>query len=335
MPSSPNRDNSIPASTPDVSVIIVSYNTRELTLRCLSELTEKLQKEAVSHEVWVVDNASEDQSVEAIEREFPEVQIIASSRNLGFGPANNLAFARSRGRYLLLLNTDAFVHTNAVTQLMEFLEDPGHAGVGAVGPRLLNADGSLQISCYKFPSPLRAWLDALGATSVLNSHPQWARRWGNYNHWAHDQKRSVDLVIGACMLVRREVYEEVGDFDEQFFFYAEETDWQYRMRKAGWDVFFVPDAQVTHLGGASGATQKARVSKYFWEGQERYVIKHYGYSGLGLQRFGVVTGLLFRVMTYLIRALIPKQRARYLPLFRRGLSGLKRIIVSAPPSYKR
>ncbi len=326
-----NRDTFAMTSTLDVSVVIISYNTRELTLRCLSELTEKLQKEALSHEIWVVDNASTDGSIEAIKREFPEVQIIASSKNLGFGPANNLAFARSHGRYFLLLNTDAFVHANAITQLIEFLEDPNHAKVGAVGPRLLNADDSLQPSCWKFPSPLRAWLEALGVTWILNSHPQW----GNYNNWAHDQTRSVDLVIGACMLVRREVYQEVGGFDEEFFFYAEETDWQYRMRKAGWDVFFVPDAQVTHLGGASGATQKARVSKFFWEGQERYVIKHYGYSGLGLQRVGVVTGLLFRITMHLILALMPKQRAHYLPLFRHGLSNLKRVIISAPPSYKR
>lgn len=215
------------ADAPTISVVIVSYQTRELTLKCLRTLFEDLQASGISHEVWVVDNASNDGSAAAIAREFPGVRLIASEKNLGFGKANNRAFAAARGEFLLLLNSDALVHRGAVAHLVEFLR--AHPLVGLVGPRLLNKDGTLQVSCWKFPSPARVWREALGVARVFASHP----RWGDYFRWAHDQTRSVDFVIGACFLVRRAIYERVGGFDEHFFLYAEETDWQKRIRAAG------------------------------------------------------------------------------------------------------
>lgn len=313
-----------------LSVVIVSYNTRELTLRCLRELTEHLCAERLSHEIWVVDNASKDGSAEAVEREFPDANLMMSNANLGFGPANNLALEHARGRYFLLLNSDAFVHESALSRMLELLDDPAKVRVGAVGPRLLNEDGSLQRSCWKFPSPARSWFESLGLARLLGTHP----RWGDYYRWAHDEKRSVDFVIGACLVVRREVYLEIGGFDPAFFLYAEETDWQKRMRGAGWDIVFTPDAQVTHLGGASGKQEKTRVSTLFWQGQERYVLKHFGRSGWLLMRLGVIFGVTLRTAVTLIMALSRGGRKRNVPLLRDGLGHLGRLLRSGPPEYR-
>ena len=312
-----------------LSVVIVSYNTRELTLRCLRELTERLNDEAISHEIWVVDNASKDGSVEAIEREFPDVNLLASPENLGFGVANNQAFERASGRFFLLLNSDAFVHQDAISRMLELLNDPAKSRVGAVGPRLLNEDGSLQRSCWKFPSPARSWFEALGVARLIGAHP----RWGDYYRWSHDEMRSIDFVIGACLLVRREVYDEIGGFDPAFFLYAEETDWQKRMRSAGWDIVFTPAALVTHVGGASGQAEKTRVSTLFWQGQERYVLKHYGRRGWLLHRIGVIFGVAARTATYLMMALSYSHRRSGVAQLRAGLEHLWRLLRSGPPEY--
>ena len=317
----------MPNEAPLLSVVVVSYNTRELTLRCLRELGGHLEAERLSHEIWVVDNASKDGSAQAVAREFPHVHLIASPDNLGFGPANNLAFERAAGQFFLLLNSDAFVHAGALTAMVELLCDPAKARVGAVGPRLLNADGSLQVSCWKFPSPARSWSESLGLARLLGAHPQW----GDYYRWKHDERRSVDFVIGACLLVRREVYQEIGGFDPNFFLYAEESDWQKRMREQGWDIVFLPQAQVTHLAGASGAGEKARVSTLFWQGQERYIVKHFGRRGWALMRAGVTVGVALRAIAHLLLALAPSKRKQYVPQLRGGLEHLGRLLSAGPP----
>ncbi len=298
-----NRPDAASETAPAVTVVIVSYNTRDLTLRCLRDLTAELTRAAIASEIWVVDNASRDGSAAAIAREFPGVHLVASEQNLGFGAANNLAFLRARGEFLLLLNSDALVHAGALFPLVDYLRQ--HPGVGAVGPRLLNEDGSLQVSCWKFPSPARVWLEALGLARLFTSHP----RLGDYYRWAHDETRSVDFVIGACLLIRREIYHQIGGFDESFFLYAEETDWEKRVRAAGWDIVFTPDALVTHLGGASGAGEKAKVSDLFAQGQERFILKHFGRRGWLVMRAGLVFGSLVRALCYEALLLTPRRRA--------------------------
>lgn len=312
---------------PTVSVIIISYNTRDMTLRCLREVTQQLKSEAIAGEIWVIDNASRDGSAEAIAREFPDVNLIASEKNLGFGAANNLAFARARGEFLLLLNSDAFVKPGALAHLIDLLRH--RAGAGVVGPQLLNGDGTLQVSCWKFPSPARVWLEALGLARVFASHP----KLGDYYRWAHDEERSVDFAIGACLLVRREIYEQVGGFDESFFLYAEETDWQKRIHGAGWDVVFTPGAQVTHLGGASGASEKTKVSRLFWEGGERYILKHHGRAGWVAMRVGVLLGALVRALSYEILLLTPRRRACTPAKLRFFLLQAWRALSTRPPGF--
>jgi GT2 family glycosyltransferase len=291
---------------PVVSVIIVSYNTREMTLECLRVLEADLSASQLdkSTEIWVVDNASADGSAQAVRETFPHVRLIDNPRNAGFGAANNLALKQAQGDFLLLLNSDAFPKPGAIGTLVEYLRE--HPDVAVVGPKLLNKDGSLQKSCWKFPSPARAWLENLGVTSLLPNHPVV----GDYSHWEHDRERDVDFVIGACMLVRRKAYEQVGGFDEGFFLYSEETDWQRRMKDRGFRIVFTPAAQVTHFGGASGEAEKAKVNGHFFESLDRYERKHHGLLGLISLRLAMSLGCLARaIMWGMITVAIPKRRA--------------------------
>ena len=219
-----------------LSVILVSYNTREMTLDCLRTLGAALA--AVEAEIWVVDNASTDGSADAIAAQFPDVELIVSAHNLGFGPANNLAMKRARGAYFLLLNTDAFPQGDAVAQMVSYLD--AHARVGAVGPRLRNGDGSHQESVHQVITPGHSWRNIAGL-SRLNKTPP------------HQTGCVADdcFLKGACLLVRREVWEQVGGFDERFFFYWEDADWCQRIANRGWELAYLDEARVTHLSGAS------------------------------------------------------------------------------------
>jgi GT2 family glycosyltransferase len=278
-------------STPMLSVIIVSYNTRDMTLQCLDTLSCAL--EGISSEVIVVDNGSNDGSVESIRKSNAGTQVIENSGNIGFGAANNQGLEAAKGRFFLLLNSDAFPEPKAVHEMLSFLQRYPEAGVA--GPRILNKNGSLQVSCYKFPSPSHAWKENL-----------WLSR--GYSDWPHDEVRAVEFVIGACMLVRREAYLDVGGFDEGFFMYSEEADWERRMRDRGWKVMFVPSARVTHLGGASGACEKTSVTRHFFTSLDYYTRKHHGIIGLLAIRAAMIVGCSMRAILWSIASLLPARR---------------------------
>lgn len=289
-------------STP-LAVVIISFNTQNITLDCLRTLFDELESTPeVEAEVWVVDNASRDGSVQAIERDFPAVNIIANAENRGFGTANNQAMQQARGEYFLLLNSDAFVHQGAIETLIAELE--AHPEAAIAGPRLLNSDGSLQASCWRFPSPRQVWLENLGLTGLF-SHES---RFGDYYKWAHDARREVDFVSGACFLVRRAAWEQSGGFDENFALYAEETDWQKRLHNAGWKIVFTPNALVTHLGGASGGGNPATKRRFF-EGLDRYTRKHHGVAGVLLMRAGMIFGSLARAVLWSALMFVPSRRS--------------------------
>lgn len=286
-----------------LSVVVVSYNTRDMTLRCLRTLSREL--EGFSAEIFVVDNASCDGSVEAIKSEFPEVKLLVNEGNRGFGAANNQALRLARGEFFLLLNSDAFPHPQAIERLLDC--GSSHPRAAVVGPRLLNGDGSLQLSCYRFPSPLKSiWENTLLA-AALPDHPIF----GDFRNWPHDEEREVDFVIGACWLVRREAAEEVGFFDEEFFLYGEETDWAKRFWAAGWSVLFTPVAEVVHLGGGSGKVQADKVFNEFQRAQERFMCKHYGGAGLMVYRITTIFGACLRMLLFLVAALCRAHKRRH------------------------
>lgn len=294
---------------PLVCVIIVSFNTRDLTLECLRALYDNLG--SVTAEVIVVDNGSEDGSVEALRQNYPNVRVFSNIRNAGFGAANNQAMRAARGKYVMLLNSDAFVENGAIAAMIELIERS--PGVGVVGPRLLNADLSLQLSCFPFPSPARAWIENLWLPAVFPH----TSKIGDYRKWAHDEERLVDWVVGACMLVRREAYDAVGGFDERFFMYGEETDWQRRIRSKGWQIAFTPAARVKHLGGASSTGDKSAFNPHFFESLDLYELKHHGRIGLISLRAAMVCGGSMRAILWLIvwlaipsRRLLARQKVR-------------------------
>ena len=288
--------------SPLISAILVSFNTRELTLRAL-ETIERAAR-GLEVETWVVDNASCDDSAGAIRARFPAVNVIEAGANLGFGAANNRAMARARGEYFLLVNTDAFLEADALRELLEAARR--HPRAAVVAPRLLSEDGSRQKSIWPFPTPANGWIENLGVGWAL-------RRFAPAKCQNHspDDECDVPWAIGACLLVRRAAYEQVGGFDERFWMYAEEADWQKTMRKAGWNIVFAPAAVVTHLGGASGAGN-VKVATEFFRSQERYTRKHHGRLGLFSSRSALLLGQLTRLPFFTLRVLLTprSQRAR-------------------------
>jgi len=241
----------------DLSIVIVNWNTKKLLLDCLSSAFETVKN--ISTEVWLVDNASSDGSVEAVKKIYPSVQIIQNQKNLGFAAANNQAFKKMQGRYTLLLNTDTVLTAGAVEKIYTFMES--RPDVAMACGQLLNQDGSKQNSFANFPS-LASLLfgESLLQLPFPNKYPN--------KREANSRPMEVDSCIGACMLVRGAAMEAVGGLDESFFFFFEETDWAFRMKQAGWKVFIVPSARIFHLQGQSvGHNIRSRLLFY----RSRYI----------------------------------------------------------------
>lgn len=245
----------------DLSILIVNFNTRDLLRNCLDSVRKTVRD--LSYEIIVVDNASRDASAEMVHREFPGVFLIANSENRGFGAANNQGLAVMRGEYALLLNSDAVLAEQAVSELVSFMRKTPGAGM-ACG-QLLNADGSKQNSIAPFPS---FWTLLLNLPLLEILFP---KRYPS-KRYAHPAPLEVDSGIGACLLVRKEALRSVGLFDERYFFFFEETDWALRMKAAGWKVFHVPSARIYHLQGQSiGGDIASRIE--FYRSRYRFIRK--------------------------------------------------------------
>jgi N-acetylglucosaminyl-diphospho-decaprenol L-rhamnosyltransferase len=285
------------------SAVLVSYNTKNLTLKAIEHILQDFKSLECS-EVIVVDNDSKDGTVSAIRALYPTVRIIQNKDNVGFGTANNQAFECCDGEYVLLVNTDAFVHYGCILLLTEFLDT--HPDVAVVAPRVVNNDGSLQASVHPFPTPLRCWIENLWLNPLVKN--VFALR--DWRSWAHDKTIEVPWVIGACMLVRKSVIESVGGFDERFFMYSEETDWQYRIRKAGWKIWFVKEAVVTHIGGASGVTDsmnsKTRIA--FFESLNYFEHKNFGLLGASSVRTAMFVGSILRICLWTVFGTVFKSK---------------------------
>lgn len=259
----------------DLAVIIINWNTRELTLNALRTLYQDLASSGLENpQVWVVDNASTDGSVEAIKSAFPQTHIIASQKNLGFGAGNNAALSaigENLPRAVYLLNSDTLTHEGATRTLFDALFSLPKAGV--VGAKLTYGDGSFQHSAFKFPDLFQLWIDLLPAPgrfyeSGLN---------GRYKQDLYNGNMPfpVDHTLGATMMLKREVIQQTGMFDVQFLMYCEEIDWMWRIRNAGWEIYCVPTAHVTHLGGQSTGQVRPRSIVHLWESRLQLFEKYY------------------------------------------------------------
>jgi hypothetical protein len=252
---------------PDVSVVVVNWNTRDLLARCLA--TAQANAGGLSVELIVVDNASSDDSVAMVRERFPEARVIANPENVGFARANNQAAAVARGRYLLLLNSDAFLTPHALEALVTVADAQPRAGL--VGAQLRNADGSFQASYTPFPTLWREFLILTGLGRAL-----FGRQFPSHGPEEARGLQRVDYVEGACLLIRLEAYAAVGGLDEGYFMYAEEVDLCLNLRRRGWEVWYQPAARVIHLGGASSHTRRPEREGDLYVSRVRLFRKHYG-----------------------------------------------------------
>ncbi len=250
----------------DLSIVIVNWNTRDLLRDCLASIDAGLG--GLAAEVLVVDNASDDGSADMVRREFPEATVIENARNLGFAAGNNVALRRAAGRYIMLLNTDTLVHGDVLSEVVAWMD--ARPEVGVLGPRVLNADGTVQASCSAFPSLRHLAMQTLGLTRIARLDAY------RMTGWDRASERRVEVISGAAMVVRRSAMDEVGLLDEAFFFYGEETDWCHRFAKAGWDLVFAPIPAVTHFGGGAVGKLNHRRDVLMTEGTTRLHRKHGG-----------------------------------------------------------
>ena len=257
----------------ELTVIIVSFNTKELTLRCLDLITRELLD--YTHDITIVDNCSHDGSAEAIRNYYPQILVIENNFNMGFGSACNLAMERASGKFLLFLNSDAFFCPGSLPILLNKMKR--FSNIGMIGPAVLDENQNITRSCFRFTTLSRLILSKLALASFSYYPAQSA---------VDDQ--DVDWLSGCCMLVRSEVYRQVGGFDPQFFLYFEETDWAYRIRKSGWRVVYTPEPKVVHIGGASTRMSNKWKHGMLNRSEDLLVKKHFGNLG----RFMIVSARL-------------------------------------------
>jgi N-acetylglucosaminyl-diphospho-decaprenol L-rhamnosyltransferase len=234
----------------DVSVILVSFNTLEMTKKALNCLFASVGN--LEMEVIVVDNASRDHSAEVLRRDYPNIILIENKQNVGFGRANNQALPHIHGRYVLLLNTDAFVEQDTIVKTIRYMDT--HSECGMLGVKLLGRDGSLQPSCRYFPTPWNVFLERTNLKKFFKQ-----TKMVDDMDWDHNSERSCDWVPGCYALIRKKVIDQVGLFDPRYFLYYEEVDHCFAAKRAGWGVSYFPDASVVHIGGES-AKQEAEIS---------------------------------------------------------------------------
>lgn len=266
---------------PDVSVVIVSFNTCALLRECI--LTLKRESGDLNCETIVVDNASRDGSADMIAQEFPEITLIRSDQNLGFAAANNLGFAQAHAPYVVLLNSDAFVKPEAMQRAVAYMQ--ANPRTGLAGAKLVGRQDEWQPSARMFPSLLNHFLMISG----LSGKYRQSKFFGRVDRtWADpEQAASVDWVPGAFSIVRRDVLEQVQYFDERFFLYYEEVDLCRRIRNAGYDIWYLPDVEVVHIGGESSRTvgdvtmseRGAQINLWQMRSALMYFYKHHGNSG--------------------------------------------------------
>ncbi|MGB8644782.1 MAG: glycosyltransferase family 2 protein [Anaerolineae bacterium] len=254
----------------DLSFIIVSWNVRDLVRKALASI--QVDTAGTEAEIILVDNASRDNTVEMVRSEFPSVHVIANPDNRGFTRANNQGLALARGRYLFLLNPDAELIPGATSAMLEYMA--ANPEVGIVGPQLRYPDGSIQSSRRRFPTFVTGLVES---TRLQQGFPQnrWLTRY-YIQETPDDAVQDVDWIVGAAMLVRREVYEQLGGLDEAFFMYSEELDWCYRAKQAGWRVVYFPQARVIHHEGKSSEQVTAKRDIYFHSSKVRFFRKHHG-----------------------------------------------------------
>ncbi len=332
-----------------LSIVIVSWNVKSWLRRCLTSIPASFpHPDQWEVTIWVVDNASTDESAEMVRREFPQVHLVPLQENVGFGAANNVAlflqgllpgvsdlslYPRSRPLVeqlppssrtydskpdaVLFLNPDTEVHAGAIDALWEGLF--AHPRTGMVGPHLVYGDGNHQPSAFRFPGLIQTFLDFF----PLHPRVYASRLNGRYSPvlFRGHAPFPVDFILGAAMLVRREVIETVGGFDERYWLYCEEMDWARRIRRAGWEIRVIPQAVITHHEGRSSRQFKEHAYVALWESRLRYFRQYHGPWFNTLLRVIIRLGMLKQRMQ--AQKYPPEERAKRLYAYDRILDLLR------------
>ncbi|MEK7249525.1 MAG: glycosyltransferase, partial [Bacteroidota bacterium] len=256
-----------------LSVIIVNYNVRQFLENALASTYRAM--EGLQGEVFVVDNASDDGSIEMVKTKFPHVLLIENQANVGFAKANNAALKQAKGRYVLLLNPDTIVQEDTFKVMIRFFDENPDAGLA--GCKILNPDGTFQLPCRRsFPTPWVAFTKIFGLSTLLPK----SKLFGKYNltYLNEDETYEVDAVSGSLMFLRREAYEKVGGLDESFFMYGEDLDWCYRISKSGYKVYYVHSTKIIHFKGESTRRSEIDEIRTFYQAMQLFVEKHFSTS---------------------------------------------------------
>lgn len=275
----------------DVSIIIVNYNTKELTLQCIHSIFAS--KSQYTYEIILIDNASTDKTVDAVQSLFPQVFCIENSENVGFSKANNQGIRIAKGRYILLLNSDTIVQEDTLETMIQFMDK--HEKVGASGCKVVLPDGSLDKACRRgFPTPSASFYYFSG---LAKKYPHSAKF--NQYHLGHldeDDDYPVDCLVGAFMLVRRETIDQVGLLDEDFFMYGEDIDWCYRIKEAGWINYYYPKTKIIHYKGASSRKKPYKIIYEFHRAMYLFHRKHFSRKYPVFTNFVVYLGITTKLL---------------------------------------
>jgi GT2 family glycosyltransferase len=274
----------------DLSIIIVNYNVKEFLLNLLDSI--RIASINISVETIVVDNASDDGSVDLLQQKFPNVKLIANETNVGFGAANNQAMQIASGKYFLLINPDTIVREDTFIKMIDFFEHTPQAAIA--GCKVLNPDGTLQLACRRsFPGPWTSFTKVTGLSSLFPKNRILARY--NLTYLNENQTYEVDAISGAFLMLRKDVYEKIGGFDEQFFMYGEDLDLCYRAQKSNFKVFYVHSTEIIHYKGESTKRSSLDETKIFYEAMHLFVRKHFSSSFLveSILQFAIIFRKLF------------------------------------------
>jgi GT2 family glycosyltransferase len=288
----------------DVSISITNYNTKEILVECINSIKETVRDHSV--ELIVVDDASNDGSAALILNKYPEIKLIRNNANLGYVRSNNAGMKASNGRYVMSLNADTKVLVRSIDALIDFMDKTSDAG--AVGPKLLNGDGSIQMQCRRgFPTPSNSIFYFLGLSRLFPG----SKTFGAYllTYLDDASTSEVDSLCGAAMMVRREVIEKVGLMDESYYMYGDDIDWCYRIKRAGWKVYYLPEAEIVHFGGRGGSRFKSYRNIFeFHRAMAVFYRKHYSRGSLFIMNWLVYAGIWLKCAAELIKNVFRKDK---------------------------
>lgn len=284
----------------DLSIIIVNYNTKKKLDECLYSLYNNISN--ISFEVIVSDNHSLDDSINMLEKNYPEVSLIKNERNLGFAKANNKALSIVKGKYILLLNSDTIVPKLSISNMIDFLRN--HKEVGAVGAKMLYPDHTTQRTARRFPNPMAFFFGRKSILTLLMPENRFSKRYMMYDREQQEEPYEVDWVSGAGLMVKKEVVQQVGLLDERFFIYWEDADWCFRIKQKGWKIFCIPTAPIIHHEGGSSNNCKLKLIMHFHKSVFLFYRKHYIKSNLNPMCAIAAVGLSFRALILCIISIL-------------------------------